>query len=182
MFKKMNMARVVVVLIAVIALAGCSVAAQPRVDDGQEPESPEPTEPEMTTVTVYFVQDGDFIAVDREVPADEDLLRSAIEQLLAGPTSEEAEQGMYSWFSEETVGMLNSVELTDGVVIVDFENFSTVIPGASSSAGSQELIGPIQRTIFEFEEVNSIDLRFDGDSSLFWNWLQCESQLIEREQ
>jgi spore germination protein GerM len=96
----------------------------------------------------------------------------ALAQLLAGPTPEEEQQGLRSWFSEETEGMLHSVVVTDGVAEVDFDDFSGIIPNASTSCGSAGLLAQLDRTILQFPEIEEAVYSFEGDRDAFYEWLQ----------
>lgn len=75
--------------------------------------------------------------------------------------------------------MLNGVSVDDdGMAVVDFVDFSDVIPNASTSAGSQILLVALNATVFEVDDVTAADYRFDGSCDAFWNWLQTECQTV----
>jgi len=137
--------------------------------------------PRTTTVLVHFTRDEAPFAVEREVTAPA-VLRGALEQQLSGPTPRERDAlGVTSWFSAETAGMLRSVTLDEeGRAIVDFEDFSQIIPGASSSLGSLTLLGELNATVFQFPQVQSVEYRFAGSCDAFSNWLQYDCQVFER--
>ena len=120
--------------------------------------------------------------VERPAPAGEDTegrLAAALEMLLEGPTDEEQDRGYVSWFGAETAGMLNDVSVDDdGRAVVDFADFSGVIPNASTSAGSQMLLVSLNATVFQFEDVTEVEYRFDGSCDAFWNWLQTDCQTV----
>lgn len=109
--------------------------------------------------------------VPRTVRADAPV-PSALTELLAGPTSEEEAQGYTSWFSEETDGMLRDVETSRGVTRVDFEDFSGIIPNASTSCGSAALLEQLERTVEQFPDVLRAVYSFEGDPEAFYGWLQ----------
>jgi hypothetical protein len=115
-----------------------------------------------------------------EVPAPLDVaLTEVLERLLAGPTREEREAGRFSWFSEETAGMLRSVEVDgEGLAVVDFHDLRPVIPGASSSAGSEALLDELNGAVFRFPGVTSVEYRIEGSCSVFWEWLQYDCQVV----
>lgn len=96
----------------------------------------------------------------------------ALAQLLAGPTSEEESAGLGSWFSAETEGMLNGVTVEDGLAEVDFDDFSGIIPNASTSCGSAALLAQLDQTVLQFPEVDRVVYSFDGDRIAFYEWLQ----------
>jgi spore germination protein GerM len=111
------------------------------------------------------------LSSEREAQAEGDV-GDALAQLLAGPTAEEQAQGLDSWFSEETEGMLNSVVIEDGVAEVNFADFSVIIPNASTSCGSASLIAQLDNTVLQFPQVDEVVYTFDGDRAAFYEWLQ----------
>jgi spore germination protein GerM len=111
----------------------------------------------------------------------EDRLVVALQQLLAGPTVDEQATGLRSWFSSDTAGALKEVRVDDaGYAEINFTDFSTVIPNASTSAGQRQLLSELEATIFQFREVTSAELQFDGNCAAFWGWLQGTCIPLER--
>lgn len=134
-------------------------------------------EPGQMEVKAYFNCDaaGEGVAprpVYRRVSESSGVLRAALEVLLAGPTAEERDGSLSSWFSGATAGMLRSVTLTDGHAVVDFEDLAAVIPNASTSAGSALLLSQLDATVFQFRTVESVEYRLDGSCEAFNEWLQ----------
>jgi spore germination protein GerM len=109
--------------------------------------------------------------VERSV-ATPAVLEAAMRNLLAGPTDDEEAAGLTSWFSDEAAGMLRSVDVADGVARVDFDDFSTVIPNASTSCGSQMLLAQLGSTATQFDGIDEAVYSFDGDVEAFYEWLQ----------
>ncbi len=108
-------------------------------------------------------------------------LAAALEALLAGPTDEEQARGLESWFSERTGDSLNGVQVDEGGrAIVDFADFSGDIPNASSTAGRMQLLAELRATIFQFEDLMSVELWFDGSCNAFWAWLQAACTPLTR--
>ncbi len=139
---------------------------------------PQPPAGQMV-VSVFFACDLDAspVASYRLVPVSPRVLRAALEQLLAGPTRGEADAGLDSWFSSSTATMLADVTVRDGHAVVDFHDLRTVIPSASSSAGSRVLLSQLDATVFQFSTVSSVIYRIEGDCEAFNEWLQfggCE--------
>jgi spore germination protein GerM len=139
------------------------------------PAAPDPGSGQ-TNVFVYFTC-GDasepVAGVVRHVAATTPTVRTALEQLLAGPTRVERDAGFRSWFSDETAGALAGVQLQpDGSLIVDFHDLRTLIPNASSSAGSTMLLRQLDATVFHVPEVHSATYRIEGDCNAFGEWLQ----------
>ena len=112
------------------------------------------------------------VAVERTAP-DQGVLRAAVEFLLAGPNTEEADAGLQSMFSKDTGRMLRSVSIDDGRAVVDFERgLAEAIPNASTSAGSGALLAQLDATVFQFESIDSVEYRLDGSCEEFMQWIQ----------
>jgi len=132
------------------------------------------------TVTVFFTREEFQVGVVRPVPQGAVAgPETALRILLQGPGEDEALLGLTSWFSGDTADALRSFLLgPDGHLVVDFHDLSPVIPGASSSFGSAMLLAELNRTLFEFEEVRSVEYRMEGSCERFWNWLQYDCEVI----
>lgn len=129
--------------------------------------------PGQVEVQVFFWCDGRLRQVYRQVPAGADLLAAALAEHMKGPTARERALGFGSWFSGETAGMLHSATVTGGGrAVADFADLRTVIPNASTSAGSAELLGELGKTVFQFPQVLEAEYRLDGKCETFWDWLQ----------
>jgi hypothetical protein len=137
----------------------------------------------VATVQVVFSCDETPVGTWRRLPGpDVDTVRFALETLLEGPTPAEQEAGLSSFFSASTAGMLAGVTVRDGVAYIDFHDFSTVIPNASTSAGSGELLDQIAGTVFQFDAIREAELSFNGDCDAFWNWLQRGCERLKRDE
>lgn len=102
------------------------------------------------------------------------LLRGAMQALLAGPTRVERARGYSGWFSAKTAGHLRSVRISDRVAYVDFRDFASDIPNASTSCGSTLLLAQLNRTAKQFPTVKRAIYSFDGSRRAFYEWLQRE--------
>lgn len=146
----------------------------------------ETVRPEVTEgtriVQVYFSCHEELLPVTRRVPQTQAVLRASLEELLAGPTVRELRAGFHSFFSSATAGMLESVTVENGVARIAFRDFSRVIPNASTSAGSEQLLAQLRATIFQYPTVSEAWITFSDDCAAFWNWLQrdCQALLPER--
>jgi hypothetical protein len=132
--------------------------------------------------TVQVVFSCDELPVDswRVLDGSADSLAFALQELLAGPNQEERARGLSSFFSTATAGMLIRAELRGDVAWIDFADFSGIIPNASSSAGSAQLLDQIAGTLFQFDGVREAELSFNGSCDAFWNWLQRGCQRLAR--
>lgn len=135
---------------------------------------------ERVGVEVYHSQGEELIALARKVERTDPLVFAALAALLAGPTEEEREKGVTSFFGPGTAGMLQAVRVEDGTATVDFQDFSARIPNASSSAGSGLLLGQLNATVFQFPEIERVTYRFEGSCERFWNWVQRGCEVVER--
>ncbi len=135
------------------------------------------TPPPSLRVSVYFSRSGvaactAVYPVPRLVQPPQ-VLAGAMTALLAGPTAVERAAGYTSFFSSATAGMLNYAHVDpSGTARIDFANFSTLIPNASSSCGSQALLAALDRTATQFASVTWAVYSFNGNVSAFYNWLQ----------
>jgi hypothetical protein len=177
------------VLVALLLAAiGCDAdeepppdPAPPEADDegsGADDEaSPEPA-PDTVEVDIYLSNDSlgdpctEVFPVPRAVVAD-DPLTGALEALLAGPTDAERAEGYGGWFSSETAGMLRSVEIVAGTVMVDLDDLRPVIPNASTSCGSSALLAQLDTTTLDAADgAVSVIYLLEGEHDRFYEWLQ----------
>jgi Sporulation and spore germination len=150
--------------------------------------APETTVAQTVEVKVYFtVADSinmDTQAVDRIVPASGNmavLIRSTLAELLKGPTDAEKAQGLTSWFSPATADCITGAAYDpDGSVWVYFTGLNTIIPNASTSAGSQMLLSELDATVFQFDQIQTVWYLLDDSSASFWEWLQYEDHPVTR--
>lgn len=127
-------------------------------------------------VTVFYTcgVDGPAVPTYRVYPTTTASLRTALDQLLAGPTSAEQAAGLTSWFSSATAGYLVGVTVSSGNAVVDLSDLRAVIPNASTSAGSHMLLAQLDATVFQFPTVTTVLYRIDGSCQLFGEWLQLD--------
>lgn len=132
-------------------------------------------------VTLVFTRGEAPVEVTRVLDARDPGPAEVLRALLAGPTPEEREEGIGSWFSESTAGALGEATLgSDGLLVVDFRDLRPLIPNASSSAGSEMLLRELDGTLFALPVVRSIEYRMEGSCDIFWNWLQYECRVVTR--
>jgi spore germination protein GerM len=156
-----------VTLILAAAIVACGDESSPGGDPG-----------ESETVEVWFTRAEQPVPATREVRGAP--LDGALRSLVSGPTAAEREAGMGSWFSEDTSDVLRRIQASDGFVIVDFRDLPQRIPGASSSAGSQQLLASLDSTLFQFPWVDSVEYRLEGSCDAFWEWLQRGCERVRR--
>ena len=136
---------------------------------------PTPPAGEMV-VTVFYSCGVDAAPVPtyRLYPRTTALLLTTLDQLLAGPSTTERAAGLSSWFSASTASYVRRVTLDAGRATVDFGDLRSVIPNASTSAGSHLLLSQLDATVFQFPTVTSVIYRIDGSCQVFGEWLQLD--------
>jgi spore germination protein GerM len=175
----MRNTRRLLTLMAAVALMGAMLVG--CGNDETESVSDTTTTPAPATeeLTLYFSRDSDDCAEVEAVTRTMEsgiTLELALTELLAGPTDSERDAGFGSWFSADTAGMLDSVDIEDGLAMVSFDSaLREVISGASSSCGSANLLAQLDATVGEFDEVDRAVYALDGDVGAFYEWLQMES-------
>lgn len=128
-------------------------------------------------VTVFYSCSADAAPVPtyRLYPSTAAALRTALDELLAGPSAVERAAGLTSWFSSSTAGDLRSVNLSSGNATVDFGDLRAAIPNASTSTGSHLLLSQLDATVFQFSTVTSVTYRIAGSCETFGEWLQLDA-------
>ena len=147
-----------------------------------------PTPPGVTTSThtvqVFYGTGGDCAVVeghDRTITSTAGIpVIPTLEALVAGPTAGERTAGAFSFFGPQTAEVLIDATLVDGSLTVDFTDFSQIIPNASASCGSANLVAELTTTVFQFPEVQSVAYTFDGSSEAFGAFLQTDGVSVAR--
>ncbi|MGH2690477.1 MAG: GerMN domain-containing protein [Actinomycetota bacterium] len=110
-----------------------------------------------------FQEEKDAVAVPRVVPKTKAVLRSALEELLKGPTEAERNAGLTSSFSGETADFLTRVSVTDGVATIDFSKRLGAMSNISTSSASQMLLLSVDLTVKRFKGIDRAIYRLEGD-------------------
>jgi len=168
--RALGLAGLTVLVGVVVALALPSVSAS----------SPTAETASVAQVKIFMAQGNMSNRCDRVVAVKRSvrkpwLLAGAMRALLAGPTAAEKTAGYRSWFSAKTKGMLRSVRIAGGIAYIDFQDFSRVIPNASTSCGSGLLLAQLNRTARQFPTVKQAIFSFSGSRDAFYNWLQMDA-------
>ncbi len=111
-------------------------------------------------------------AVHRTVPASDVVLTSTLNQLLAGPTAAEAAKGYRSWFSAATAGALIGAKVVGNTSYVNLTDIRSVIPNASTSCGSAQLLAQLTTTTKQAAMTPRVLYAISGQPKTFWEWLQ----------
>lgn len=100
--------------------------------------------------------------------------KAALEQLFAGPTSEEKAKGFYSDFSEATKSFLISVNVKNRNAYVNLRDLTgtTSIGNFTTSCGGSNFLAQVEKTLKQFPTVRKVFFAIEGDPSLFYDWMQ----------
>ncbi|MFO8035606.1 MAG: GerMN domain-containing protein [Anaerolineales bacterium] len=140
---------------------------------------------EKKTVTIYFnntelnpdAECDQVFPVEREISSEKDPLRAALEELFQGPSPAEAEEGYTSFFSEETEDILIDVKVEGNTAYLNLQDIRGLIPGVSSSCGSQEFFAEVEQTIkAQKPSVEKVLYAIEGDPEPFYEWVQLGCQ------
>jgi hypothetical protein len=52
------------------------------------------------------------------------------------------------------------------------------VNNASTSAGSKQLTGELNKTVFQFKNIKEVEYRFNGNCNSFWSWLQSDCHVV----
>ncbi len=144
----------------------------------------QPSKEDTSSVIVYFDNSrrtaaggnndcGVVYGVERTVSArDQDIYHATLQQLFRGPTNAEKAQGYSSFFSSETGQILKSVKVVNSTAYVNLTDIRSIIPNASSSCGSAQLLSQIEETLKHDRKINNVIIAINGDPQTFYDWIQ----------
>jgi spore germination protein GerM len=189
---------------AMFAVGACEQAAENSGNANAEPvrtmqpaKSAEPTpegKAESLNLKVYF-SEGDGTdcssvrAVTRTVPvtpemgkaALQELAKAVLQELFKGPTEKEKKSGLSSFFSEETKGILDGVNVKDGAAYVNLDgSVMQKLSNATTSCGSQAFTASVEKTLTQFPTVKKVFFAIEGSPKDFYDWIQvgeCPKEL-----
>lgn len=109
------------------------------------------------------------------------LLTRTFQELVAGPTAEEREDGFRSTFSRATAGAVLSVARDGGAVVVDLRDIGPM-PGLAVSGDGAELMASLNGTLFQHDVADSVEYRIEGSCERFWQYFGAEGcRVVTRE-
>lgn len=142
------------------------------------------------TIKVYFgdsnnnpnIEDCSKVkAVYRKVPKTKAVARAALNELFKGPTKEEKEAGLFSWFSSDSKHILKNITIKNGNAYVDFDKWITENMGnATTSCGGANFISEIETTLKQFPTVKKVFYAIEKNPLEFYEWMQigeCPEEL-----
>jgi spore germination protein GerM len=151
-----------------ILVSGCFAKNSPAGDTGG------------TAVSVYFYNErmatdptdcAVAFAVQRYVPASSDLVADTLRCLFRGPTPRELENGYWSFFSDDTAGLLKRIRVENGVAYLDLKDMRQRLSGATSSCGGAAFHSQVERTLVQFQHVKKVIYAIEGDPRVFYDWM-----------
>jgi len=185
------MKRLLIAIVPVLPLLACvastpAATERPAVATGTAGATQTLT-PGTVSVWVYFTMAADEnmtpVPVARTVPEtgnQETLIHSTLKELLKGPTDAERAIGFASWFSPATADAASDVVWDGDFFTIVFQDLKTIIPNASTSAGSQMLLSHLDSTMFQFDFVQRVNYTLEGNCDDFWEWLQMGCHIVTR--
>jgi spore germination protein GerM len=108
--------------------------------------------------------------VYRDVEETTAILTTTTQQLIAGPTDEERADGYTSAFSAETAGLLSSVKIASGAVLVDFNSLDGLV-GIDVEPFRTQFLANLNATLFQYDQVASVEYQIRGSCESFWEAL-----------
>ena len=120
--------------------------------------------------------------VKRTIPKTSTVAKATLEQLFAGPTSEEKTKGFYSDFSDDTKSLLISINIKNKYAYVNMRDLSgtSSIGNFTTSCGGSNFFGQVENTLKQFPGIRKVFFAFEGDPSHFYVWMQfgeCPKEL-----
>lgn len=147
----------------------------------------------MIRVELVFHRGEEPETVERELrppPAEEAFapdvparLRVALQLLIEGPSPEEQDRRLSSFFSAESQALIQSASVEARRLVIDFADFRPLLPNVSSSAGSRAFTDELNGTVFansDAAEIQEVEYRLDGSCEAFWSFLQRSCTIVER--
>jgi spore germination protein GerM len=146
--------------------------------------SPEPTltpsSPNKMVIKVYFGNSklnkendcSQVYPVVREIPKTQAVAKAALNELFAGPTQVETNEGATSFFSSKTKSILKSVKIEEETAYVDLVDIRQTLSNASTSCGSVAFLAEVENTLKQFGTVKKVVIAINGKPETFYEWIQ----------
>jgi germination protein M len=113
---------------------------------------------DATDVLVYFVRNQYIAPVRRSVPATKAVATAAMEQLIAGPTTQEEKDGFATAIPEKTLFLGVDIKGTEAIVDLSKEY--------ESGGGSMAMFARLAQVVYtltQFPTVDSVSFKLDGE-------------------
>jgi hypothetical protein len=150
------MAKRVLLLIALLALAGCGGARESGSDTTAPVTATTTTTTEqLMTARAYFLRDEKVAVSQSQVPKSTAVARAALELLLAGPPP-----GLATSIPAGT--HLRGLSISDGVATVDLSGEFGSGGGSGASTGLTGRLAQVVYTLTQFPSVTGVSFELDG--------------------
>jgi hypothetical protein len=115
--------------------------------------------------------------VYREIPGEGDILLLTMQQLAAGPTPAERNDGFRSVFSVATSDAVITVERDASDVVVDLRDLGP-LPSLRVGSGGLFFLAALNNTVFQHEDIDTIEYRVEGSCEAFWAYFGSTDCLL----
>jgi spore germination protein GerM len=117
-----------------------------------------PNADDTLVLSVYYVRDEKVATAHREIPRTQQVGAAAMEELLAGPTTDEADAGLSTSIPEGTEFLGLTIE--DGVGTVDL---SGEYESGGGSLSMQLRLAQVVYTLTQFPTIETVNFMLDGE-------------------
>lgn len=108
-------------------------------------------------------------------------LSFALAEYLKGPTNEESQRGYEGVTGTPVTGVLDSVSIDENSAEVSFKSsFESKVSSASTAA--LLLLSQVGATVFQFQDLNELELQISGDCDRFWRLREGTCTTVTREE
>jgi spore germination protein GerM len=108
---------------------------------------------------IFLIKDASHaVAVTRAVPDTLEVAANAMRALIAGPTDEERDEGLFTSIPEDT--LLLGIVIDNGLATIDL---GREFESGGGSFGMLSRLAQVVYTLTQFPTVNSVQFRLDGE-------------------
>ena len=109
--------------------------------------------------------------VSRTIPKTPAVATAALEELLKGPTAEEAKT-FSGYGPPETNGILKSVKVKSGAAYVNFTKAVYEQMGGATSSCGGGFFSMVDATLMQFPTIKKVYYAIEGNTNDFYEWVQ----------
>lgn len=111
--------------------------------------------------------------VTRKIPKTTATAKASLMELFKGATKDEEAKGYGGMPTEDTNGILKSINVKNGAAYVNFTNLLLTQMGtATTSCGGGQYFGMIESTLKQFPTIKKIYYAVEGNADEFYEWAQ----------
>jgi len=103
---------------------------------------------------------------------NEDLIKTALQELFKGPSESEKRDGYASSFSSSTQDILKNVKLENDALYINLIDIRQLISSAGSSCGGAHFFASINKTVKQFLTDEKIIFAIENNPETFYEWTQ----------